>query len=86
MGVWMEAESTVMTVSQGISRPNGANTALNFLADGIPAELSANKPMGVSVGTWFAGTTGNGDGFGKADGDDDGDDGNVVGSGLGGGG
>ena len=32
MGVWMEAESTVMTVSQGISRPNGANTALNFLA------------------------------------------------------
>jgi hypothetical protein len=30
MGVWMEDESTVTTVSQGISRPNGANTALNF--------------------------------------------------------
>ena len=83
MGVWMEAESTVMTVSQGISRPNGANTALNFLAGGIPAELSANRLMGESVGTWFAGTTGNGDGFGKADCDDDG---NVVGSALGGGG
>jgi hypothetical protein len=83
MGVWMEAESTVMTVSQGISRPNGANTALNFLAGGIPAELSANKLMGESVGTWFAGTTGNGEGFGKADCDDDGD---GVGSGLGGGG
>jgi hypothetical protein len=55
MGVWMEAESTVMTVSQGISRPNGANTALNFLAGGIPAELSANKLMGESVGAWFAG-------------------------------
>ena len=83
MGVWMEDESTVMTVSQAISRPNGANTALNFFAGGIPAELSANKPMGESVGTWFAGTTGNAEGFGKADGDDDG---NVVGSDLGGGG
>ncbi len=50
MGVWMEAESTVMTVSHGISRPNGANTALNFLAGAIPAELSANKLMGESVG------------------------------------
>jgi hypothetical protein len=79
----MEAESTVMTVSQGISRPNGANTALNFLVGGIPAELSANKLMGESVGAWFTGTTGNGDGFGKADCDDDGD---GVGSGLGGGG
>src|SRR5450755_4303221 len=59
MGVWMEAESTMMTVSQGISRPNGANTALNFLAGAIPAELSANKLMGESVGAWFAGTTGN---------------------------
>ena len=83
MGVWMEAESTVMTVSQGISRPNGANTALNFLAGGIPAELSANKLMGESVGAWFAGTTGNGEGFGKADCDDDG---KFVGSDLGGGG
>ena len=83
MGVWMEAESTVMTVSQGISRPNGANTALNFLTGGIPAELSPNKLMGESVGAWFAGTPGNGESFGKADGDDDG---NVVGSDLGGGG
>src|ERR1039458_9748644 len=83
MGVWMEAESTVMTVSHGISRPNGANTALNFLAGGIPAELSANKLMGESVGTWFAGTTGNGEGFGNADFDDDG---NLVGCDLDGGG
>jgi hypothetical protein len=30
----MEDESTVMTVSQGISRPNGANTALNFFGRG----------------------------------------------------
>ena len=41
MGVWMEDESTVTTVSQGISRPNGANTALNFLVGRFPAELSA---------------------------------------------
>ena len=79
----MEAESTVMTVSQGISRPNGANTALNFLAGDIPAELSPNKLIGESVGAGFAGTTGNGVGFGKADGDDDS---SVVGSDLGGGG
>ena len=71
MGVWMEAESTVMTVSQGISRPNGANTALNFLAGGIPAELSPNKLMGESVGGWFAGTTGNGVGLENADCGDD---------------
>ena len=83
MGVWMEAESTVMTVSQGISRPHGANTELNFLAGGIPAELSPNKLMGESVGDWFAGTTGNGVGFGKADCDDDG---NVVDCDLDGGG
>ena len=63
MGVWMEDESTVMTVSQGISRPNGANTALNFFAGGIPAELSAKKLMGARVGAWFAGTFGNGDGL-----------------------
>ena len=90
MGVWMEAESTVMTVSQGISRPNGAKTALNFLAGGIPAELSANKLMGESVGVWFAETTGSGDGFVKAgdddDGDGDNDDGKSVGSDLGDGG
>jgi hypothetical protein len=84
MGVWMEAESTVTTVSQGISRPNGAKTALNFLAGGIPAELSPNKLMGESVGDWFAGTTGNGVGFGKADCDDDDDV--VVGCDLDGGG
>jgi len=34
----------------GISRPNGANTALNFLAGVNPAELSPNKLMGESVG------------------------------------
>jgi len=72
MGVWMEAESTVMTVSQGISRPNGANTALNFLAGGIPPNCRQTKLMGESVGAWFAGTTGNGDGFGKAGGDSEG--------------
>ena len=71
MGVWMEAESTVITVSQEINRPNGANTALNFLTGAIPAELSANKLMGESVGVWFAGTTGNADGFGKLGCDDD---------------
>ena len=86
----MEDESTVTTVSQGISRPNGANTALNFLAGGMPTELSANKLMGESVGTWFAATVGSGDGFGKP-GDDEGgadgeDDGKFVDSGLGGGG
>jgi hypothetical protein len=50
----MEAESTVMTVSQGISRPNGAYTAPNFLAGGVPAVLSANKLIGDSVGGGFA--------------------------------
>ena len=34
MGVWMEDESTVMTVSQGINRPKGANAALNFFGRG----------------------------------------------------
>ena len=58
----MEAESTVMTVSQGINRPKGANTALNFLAGGMPAELSTNRLMGESAGNWFAGTTGKGSG------------------------
>src|SRR5271170_7572736 len=76
----MEDESIVTTVSQEISRPNGANTALNFLVGEIPAELSANRLMGESVGDWFAGTTGNGDGFGKACCDDDG---KVVGCDLG---
>jgi hypothetical protein len=56
----------------------------------MPAELSANKLMGESVGAWFAGTTGSGDGLGKPGDDDDGtggdDDGKFVGSGLGGGG
>ena len=60
IGVWMEDESTVMMVSQGINRPNGAYTALNFLGATTPAELSANKLMGVSMGNWFAGITGNG--------------------------
>ena len=73
MGVWMEDESTVMTVSHGINRPNGANTPLNFLAGGFPAELSANRLMGESVGAWFPGTTGNGDGFGNDEVDDDGE-------------
>ena len=85
MGVWMEAESTVMTVSHGISRPNGANTALNFFGWLTPAVLSANKLMGESVGVWFAGTTGSGDGFIKAGDDDDGfedDDGKFTGSDL----
>ena len=46
MGVWMEAESTVTTVSQGINRPNGAYTALNFLGWEDPGSLSGNKLMG----------------------------------------
>src|SRR5271168_1489144 len=90
MGVWMEDESTVTTVSQGISRPNGANTALNFFGWAIPAELSANKLMGESVRVWFAGATGSGDGFVKEAEDDDGpggdDDGTFVGVALGDGG
>src|SRR5277367_1420765 len=90
IGVWMEDESTVTTVSQGISRPNGANTALNFFGWVIPAELSANKLMGESVRVWFAGTTGSGDGFAKEADDDDGpaedDDGKSVGCDLGDGG
>jgi hypothetical protein len=90
MGVWMEDESTVTTVSQGISRPNGANTALSLFGWAIPAELSANKLIGESVDVWFAGTSGSGDGFVKAgdddDGDGDNDDGKSVGSDLGDGG
>jgi nitrous oxidase accessory protein NosD len=85
MGVWMEAESTVMTVSQGISRPNGANTALNFLTGATPAVLSANRLMGESVGTWLAGTNGSGDGFIEAGDEDDGfedDDGKFAGPDL----
>ena len=86
MGVWMEDESTVMTVSQGISRPNGANTALNFLAGGMPAELSANKLMGASVGGLVRGHHWQRRWVCKSQvDDDDGDDG-FVGSGLGGGG
>ena len=76
MGVWMEAESTVMTVSQGINRPKGANAALNFLGAGTPAVLSANRLMGVSSSVWCGGTTGNGcgDAFVKADAGVDGDE------------
>jgi hypothetical protein len=73
----MEEESTVTTVSQGISRPNGANTALNFFGWAIPAELSANKLIGENTGVWLAGATGNGNGLVKAAGDDDDDDGAV---------
>ena len=80
IGVWMEDESTVITVSHGIRRPNGANTALNFLTGGSPAELSGKRLMGVSDGTWFAGTTGKG--VGKVEDDDR----EVVGSALGTGG
>ncbi len=68
MGVWMEEESTVTTVSQGISRPNGANTALNFFGWAIPAELSANKLMGESAGVWFAGDYGQWQWFSKGSG------------------
>ena len=50
MGVWIEDESTVMIVSHEINRPNGAKAALNFLGLATPAELSANKLIGVSVG------------------------------------
>jgi hypothetical protein len=90
----MEDESTVTTVSQGISRPNGANTALNFFGWAIPAELSANKLMGENVGVWLVGTTACGNGLVRAaddeDDDDDGavgdDDGAFVGASLGDGG
>ena len=80
----MEDESTVTTVSQGMRRPNGANTALNFLAGRIPAELSANKLIGASVGTRVAGT-GKGDGFVMLGGDGN-TDGAIVGSDFGDGG
>ena len=48
MGVWMDDESTVITVSQGISRPNGAYTGLNFFGEEIPTVASANKLMDAS--------------------------------------
>src|ERR1035441_4790987 len=60
MGVCMEDESTVMTVSQEINRPNGAYAALNFFWAATPAALSENKLIGERVGNWFAGTTGSG--------------------------
>jgi len=65
----MEDESTVMTVSQEINRPNGAYAALNFFWAATPAVLSENKLIGERVGNWFAGTTGNGcgDALGKPD-------------------
>src|SRR5580658_7113140 len=91
IGVWMEDESTVTTVSQGISRPNGANTALNLFGWAMPAELSANKLIGENVGVWLVGTTANGNGLVRAAGDDDDgtvgdDDGTFVGGNLGDGG
>ena len=63
MGVCMEDESTVTTVSQGINLPNGANTALNFLTGRFPAELSANRLMVGSAGDWFAAGVGSADEF-----------------------
>src|SRR6266852_2334060 len=48
MGVWMDEESTVIMVSQGINRPKGANTGLDLLGTGTPAVLSANRLMGVN--------------------------------------
>ena len=88
MGVWMEDESTVMTVSHGINRPNGAYTALNVLGLATPAVLSATKLIGESIGNWFAGTTGNGcgDALVKADGTAGDGAGDVAASGLAGGG
>ena len=80
IGVWIEDESTVTTVSQGISRPNGANTGLNFFTGVRPAEFSAKRLMGVSEGAWLPGTTGKG--VGKVEADDR----EVVGSALGAGG
>src|ERR1700749_2177837 len=62
MGVWMEDESTVTTVSHGMSRPNGANTGPIFFAGTMPAELSANRLMGASIGDGFVGRTANGGG------------------------
>ena len=60
MGVWMDDESTVMMVSHAMSRPNGANAALNFFGWATPAVLSANRLMGVSKSDWRGGTLGRG--------------------------
>ena len=57
MGVSIEDESTVMTVSQGINRPKGAYSALNFRGRRVPAVLSANKLIGESDSIWRGGTT-----------------------------
>ena len=59
IGVWMEDESTVTTVSQGISRPNGANTALNFLT-GVKSGRTVGKEADGRERVVFgcAGTTG----------------------------
>ena len=48
MGVWMADESTVMMVSHGISRPNGAANEPAFFGGEISVPLSANKLMGAS--------------------------------------
>ena len=66
MGVWMEAESTVMTVSHR-NQPSerGKHRAQFLSAGGNSHRVSANKLMGVSGGGGFAGTTGNGCGGGE---------------------
>src|SRR5438094_288189 len=71
MGVWIEAESTVITVSQGIKRPNGAYRALNRFGSG--RGVSARRLKGAA-GRWStdsilgadpgAGTTFSATGFG----------------------
>ena len=71
MGVWMEAESTVMTVSQGINRPNGANTALNFFGRRNARRTVGKQTDGRERWGLVRGNHRQRRGFRKSDGGDD---------------
>src|SRR6266545_4222216 len=75
MGEWIEAESTVITVSQGIKRPNGAKWLLSRFGSGrgvsarrlkgAGGRCSADSILGADPG---AGTTFSATGFGAGSG------------------
>lgn len=50
MGVLIDEESTVMTSSHGMSRPKGANCALNFFGGGVCEGISGNRLIGGNAG------------------------------------
>src|ERR1700759_1699673 len=58
MGVWADDESTVTTVSQEISRPNGANTGPSDFGSSSPALVSARRLMGANGGGLGSDSTG----------------------------